>query len=186
MTDLKKYLEIVMENDQGLIDINSIAKDLKFLPTNKQDLTYKPWSEVNGNNVNKMPPMHYAVASEPFVLATVTSRGEETVQNIEAGMVILSGPSGEKYFNKPAKFKSNYPVNKGNGAVGPDLSEVRMVAQYPAGAPKGQYPASYGGTTAVEPGDWLVIDKTAKDPNYPYYTVAQFEFSKTYNNPRTR
>jgi len=183
MSSLRKYMDILVENQQGLIDINSIAAKLKFQTTTKQDLTYKPWSDVNAVTVDKMPAMHYAVAVEPFVLNTMTSRGKETTQQIEPGMVILSGPSAEKYFIKPVKFKTNYPVNKDNGAVGPDTTEVRLVAQYPAGAPKGEYPASYGGTTTIEPGDWLVVDKTPKNPDNPYYTVAQFEFSKTYNTP---
>ena len=168
MSSLRKYMDLLLENDQGLIDINAIAAKLKFQPTNKQDLTYKPWPNVNAKTVYKIPAMHYAVAAEPFELNTYTSRGQETVQQIDPGMVIISGPSAEKYFNKPAKFKTNYPVDKGNGAVGPDTTEVRLVAQYPAGAPKGEYPASYGGTTAVEPGDWLVVDKTPKNPDNPY------------------
>lgn len=179
---MRKYLDILKETEKQMLDWrNMISQETKWFNTTKQDLTYKPHgSPVNAETVHDMGPFTYAEVDEPFVLQTVTSRGHETTQPVEKGMIIMSGPSGEKYYNKADKFLKNYPVDKGNGARGPDTKDLRTVTQY--NGPAGTFAVSYGGTADIYPGDWLVKDTTPpSDPNRaPFYGVADHEFRRTY------
>lgn len=185
ISDVKKYLDVVNEAEQKMLNWRSmIPTGSKWTPTIKQDLIYKPHvSTVNSQTVNTMRPFTYATVSEPFDLKTVTSRGEETVQPVDKGDIIISGPTREKYHNKAAKFTKNYPIDKGNGARGPDTRDIRQVLQYKG--PAGVFAVSYGGTSDVYPGDWLVLDTSPpNDPDRaPFYKVSQHEFERTYKIP---
>jgi hypothetical protein len=181
---MRRYIDLLNENNNGL-DINTVAAKLNFQPTTKQDLTYRPHGQpVNAETVDDMKPFTYAEVAEPFTLKTVNSRGGETTQPVEPGMIILSGPTGDKYHNKSIqKFRQNYPMDKGNGAVGPDTSEQRLVAQYPKTMPEMEMDVSYGGTATLRPGDYLVVDQHGTNPKSKYYQVGIHEFERTYNVP---
>ena len=153
-------------------DINSIAQGLEFLPTTKQPKQYR---FVAQGRPGGMPPMTYTVSQQQQPVVTVTSDGKET-QNVAAvNDIIMSGPSGENYVVKAAKFPKLYQGQPGQTVI-PEQSP-RQVAQY-RGRDTVTFTAPWGESMVLKPGDYLV-----RDGDQGYYRIAQAEYRQTYNEP---
>lgn len=164
---MKKFNEWLLENQS---DINQIAAGLNFLPTTKKKLTYRPVQYGPD-----MPSMSYAVAPGRMTVVTMTSDGKETQNTAEQNDIIISGPSGEKYAIKPAKFQKMY-VGQMGGPVHPEQSP-RNVAAYTGDAVV-NFMAPWGEIMVLKPGDYLVREDDGK-----YYRIAKHEYEMTYNQP---
>jgi hypothetical protein len=171
----RKYIDIINEaaGEAGeAVDINTIASQLKFLPTKKQSKQYK---FVKDGIPGRMPSMTYTVSSTEQPVVTVTSDGKET-QNVAApNDIIMSGPSKENYVVKGAKFPKLYQGEVG-GVVIPEQSP-RLVARYTSQQPV-TFIAPWGESMVLKPGDYLV-----KDGDAGYYRIAKVEYEQTYNPP---
>lgn len=158
--------------NEAVIDINTIAGQLKFLPTKKQPKQYK---FVKDGMPGKLPAMTYTVSNKEQPVVTVTSDGKET-QNVAApGDIIMSGPSRENYVVKGAKFSKLYQGEIGQNVM-PEQSP-RMVALYTGKDPV-TFTAPWGESMILKPGDYLV-----KDGDAGYYRIAKVEYEQTYNPP---
>jgi hypothetical protein len=167
----RKYIDILNEGTES-VDINSIASQLKFLPTKKQAKQYK---FVKDGSPGQMPPMTYTVATKEQPVVTITSDGKET-QNVAApNDIIMSGPSKENYVIKSTKFPKLYQGEIG-GVVVPEQGP-RMVALYTGQQPV-TFTAPWGESMVLKPGDYLV-----KDGDAGYYRIAKVEYEQTYNPP---
>lgn len=165
------YLSGVLDEEQmQQVDINQIASQMQFQPTSKKKLMYQ-----FAQDVNNMQPMSYAIAQQQMPVVTITSDGKETQNTAEPNDIIISGPSGEKYVIKAAKFPKLY-VGQIGGPIHPEQSP-RNVAIY-----NGQFPinftASWGENMVLKPGDYLVKEDEGK-----YYRIAKAEYEMTYNPP---
>jgi hypothetical protein len=105
----------------------------------------------------------------------MTSDGKETQNVAEPNDIILSGPSGEKYSIKAAKFPKLYFGNIG-GPIHPEQSP-RNVAVYGGNIPV-NFVAPWGENIVLKPGDYLVKEDEGK-----YYRIAKKEYEMTYNPP---
>lgn len=167
----RKYIDILSEQVQN-VDINSIASQLKFLPTKKQAKQYK---FVKNGNPGQMPPMTYTVATAEIPVVTITSDGKETQNVAQPNDIIMSGPSKENYVVKGIKFPKLYQGELGQTVV-PEQSP-RMVAAY-TGKDSVTFTAPWGESMVLKPGDYLV-----KDGDQGYYRIAKVEYEQTYNPP---
>jgi hypothetical protein len=171
--ECQKYLNFKewfgLENSQT-VDINQIASQMQFLPTSKKKLTYQFVQDVNN-----MQPMTYAVAQQQTPISTITSDGKETQNTAEPNDIIISGPSGEKYVVKSAKFLKLYTGQVG-GPVYPEQNP-RNVAIY-NGQETISFTAPWGENMVLKPGDYLVKEGEGK-----YYRIAKKEYEMTYNPP---
>lgn len=168
---LKKFMDIITESTENLT-IEEVASGLRFLPTRKKPRQY----EYNqSGRAEGLPPMSYTVASEPQRVVTYTSDGKETENTAAQGDVIMSGPSGETYVLKAAKFPKLYQGNIGETVI-PEQNP-RMVAHYD-GDQVINFTASWGENMVLKPGDYLV-----KDGDTHYYRIARKEYEETYNPP---
>ncbi len=158
-----------LENSQ-VVDINQIANQMQFLPTSKKKLMYQ-----FAQDVNNMQPMTYAVSQQQMPVVTMTSDGKETQNTAEPNDIIMSGPSGEKYVIKAAKFPKLY-VGQMGGPVHPEQSP-RNVAVYTGQTPV-NFTAPWGESMVLKPGDYLVKEAEGK-----YYRIAKKEYEMTYNPP---
>lgn len=156
--------------NQNVVDIEQIARQMQFLPTTKKKLTYH-FSE----DVNDMEPMSYGIVKQQMPVVTTTSDGKETHNIAEPDDIILSGPSKEKYVIKPAKFSKLY-VGKIGHPIHPEQSP-RNVAVY-TGQTQITFIAPWGEPMLLKPGDYLVKEAEGK-----YYRVAKKEYEITYNPP---
>jgi len=163
-----------MEN-ANTVDINQLASQMKFLPTSKKILKYNfiPAGQ-------RMTPMSYRLSDQDgelikTITSTDTADKPETKNVALKGDVVMSGPSGETYVVKGAKFGKLYDGNIG-GIVYPEQSP-RMVAAY-TGQQVVNFTAPWGESMILKPGDYLV-----KDGDAGYYRVAKAEYEQTYNQP---
>lgn len=157
-------------NNQQLTDINQIASQMQFLPTSKKKLMYQ-----FSQDVNNMKPMSYGVAQQHGDVVTMTSDGKETQNTAEPNDIIMSGPSGEKYVIKSAKFPKLYMGQIGQ-PIHPEQSP-RNVAVYTGNNPI-NFTAPWGESMVLKPGDYLVKEAEGK-----YYRIAKKEYEMTYNPP---
>jgi hypothetical protein len=148
---------------------------MKFLPTSKKILKYNfiPAGQ-------RMTPMSYRLSDQDgelikTITSTDTADKPETKNVALKGDVVMSGPSGETYVVKGAKFGKLYDGNIG-GIVYPEQSP-RMVAAY-TGQQVVNFTAPWGESMILKPGDYLV-----KDGDAGYYRVAKAEYEQTYNQP---
>jgi len=149
-----------------------IVSALAFLATHKKAVRYnRVASPAPG-----MPPMSWAVAAEVMTVVTVTSDGRETQNVASPGDVIMSGPSGERYVVKAAKFPKLYQ-EVSDGVVIPEQSP-RQVAQY-LGTEEVTFQAPWGEDMVLKPQDYLVREADGKG----YYRIAKKEYELTYNTP---
>ena len=164
------WYKLAQEQDE----IHQIASGLDFKPVKKKSTSYS-FEEINSKeDIEKMPQYSYGVYSGPeTTITTNVSSGEETSRPITEGMVIISGVNKEKYFMTPEKFNKNYTGGIGNN-VTPEQSE-RTVAKY-NGDKTINFTASYGSSTVLMPGDYLVKEGNG------YYRIAKEEFEKTYGS----
>jgi hypothetical protein len=149
--------------------IEAVAEGLKFVPTKKKAVVYRPW---NGG-VGEMPPLTYKVMGESGRTDTSVGGELETTRAHSAGDVMVCGPEGEKYTMPMKKFKKNY-----EGEVGGEVTveqTPRMVAQY-SGTEQISFTASWGEAMVLKPGDYLV-----KEGEGQYYRIEKGIFEKTYN-----
>jgi len=151
-------------------DINQVASQIQFQPTTKKKLTYQ-----FSQDVNNMSSMSYAVAQQQMPVTTVTSDGKETQNTADSGDIVMSGPSGEKYVIKSAKFPKLYSGQIG-GPIHPEQSP-RNVGIYYGSAPI-TFTAPWGESMVLKPGDYLVKEDEGK-----YYRIAKKEYEATYNPP---
>jgi len=165
---MKTFLQW-LEN-ANLADIEQIASGLRFMPTSKKKLVYQ-YVQSSEN----MPPMSYAVAQRQMPVATMTADGMETQNVAEPNDVIMSGPSGEQYVVKAAKFPKLYYGQIG-GPVHPEQGP-RNVAVYTGDQPV-EFTAPWGESMVLKPGDYLVKEAEGK-----YYRIAKHEYEMTYNPP---
>jgi hypothetical protein len=161
-----KFWQIIEQN----VDINQIATQMQFLPTSKKKLIYQ-----FAQDVNNMQPMTYGVAQQQMPVVTMTSDGKETQNTAEPNDIIMSGPSGEKYVIKSAKFPKLY-VGQIGGPVHPEQGP-RNVSVYTGQVPV-NFTASWGENMVLKPGDYLVKEAEGK-----YYRIAKKEYEMTYNPP---
>jgi hypothetical protein len=157
-----------LENQQ--VDINQIANGLQFRPTSKKKLIYQ-----YAQSTENMPPMSYTVAQQQMPVVTTTADGKETQNTAELNDVIMSGPSGEQYVLKAAKFPKLYQGQMG-GPVHPEQGP-RNVAVY-TGNITVNFTAPWGESMVLKPGDYLVKEDEGK-----YYRIAKYEYEQTYNAP---
>ena len=171
----RKYIDMINEAQEGgLADITQIASQLKFLPTHKQLKQYKfipPGTP--------MTPMSYRLSDQDgelikTITSTDTADNPETKNVALKGDVVMSGPSGENYVVKGAKFGKLYDGNVG-GIVYPEQGP-RMVAAY-TGQQVVNFTAPWGESMIMKPGDYLVKGDDG------YYRVAKAEYEQTYNPP---
>jgi hypothetical protein len=161
------YRSIYLQENATTLE--DILPALQWKQTTKQPHRYE-----YAQDVNNMSPMSYAVAKEQQTIVTHTADGKET-QNVAApDDVVMSGPSGEQYVVKAAKFPKLY-AGKIGGVVTPEQSprteaRVNMIDQ-PI-----MFKAPWGEDMVLKPGDYLV-----KDGDQGYYRIAQLEYDKTYN-----
>ena len=158
---------------ESVVEIESVAASMEFLPTTKKKLSYRFVEDLSS-----MPPMSYAVARERTPVTTVTADGRETQNVAEPDDVVMSGPSGERYVVKAAKFGKLYVGNVG-GVVYPEQSP-RNVARY-TGKEEIVFTAPWGEQMPLKPGDYLVKESEGK-----YYRIARAEYEMTYNPPGMR
>jgi len=168
MKTFREFVEMMQENNG--VDINTLALSMKFLPTSKKKIVYN-----FVDSVENMPPMTYAVATQPKEVVTVTADGKETKNVAQPNDIIMSGPSRENYVIKAAKFPKLYNGNIG-GEVFPDQSP-RNVARY-TGQETVMFKAPWGEDMVLKPGDYLVKEDEGK-----YYRIAKSEYEQTYNTP---
>jgi len=169
---LRKYIDIIREQESETVDIEQIAADLEFLPTRKQAKKYK---FVADGEPGEMPPMSYTQSKERQPVVTITADGKETQNVAEPDDIIMSGPSGENYVVKAAKFPKLYQGEVGS-VVTPEQGP-RMVARY-TGRDTVKFTAPWGESMVLKPDDYLV-----KDGDAGYYRIAQAEYEQTYNPP---
>lgn len=167
----RKYIDIINEAE-GIVDINQVASQLEFLPTRKQAKQYK---FVKDGKPGSMPAMTYTVAATETPVVTITSDGKETQNVAQPNDIIMSGPSKENYVLKGAKFPKLYQGEIGQTVV-PEQGP-RMVAAY-TGKDAVTFTAPWGESTVLKPGDYLV-----KDGDQGYYRIAKVEYEQTYNPP---
>jgi len=158
------------QQQQAPQDINQIASQIQFQPTSKKKLNYQP-----AQDFNNMPAMSYVVAQQQTPVVTVTSDGKETQNTAEPNDIIMSGPSGEKYVIKSAKFPKLYAGQIG-GPVHPEQNP-RNVGVYYGSAPI-TFTAPWGESMVLKPGDYLVKEDEGK-----FYRIAKKEYEATYNPP---
>lgn len=162
---MKSFNEFVtLKENNATVDINEIAKNLKFVSTTKKKLMYK-YVDSDKN----MPPLSYTVAKEDHTLHTPL---DNSTREVKKNDILISGPKGEIYSPSAKKFATDY-VGKIGETVHPEQSE-RMVAQY-NGKPITFVP-TWGGTMIAEPGDYLVKEGEGK-----YYRIEKEVFDMTYN-----
>lgn len=167
---MQSFYDYVLFRENQNVDINTVAQGLEFMPTSKKKLVYKP-----APSDENMRPMSYAVASQQKPVVTVTADGKETQNVAEPNDIIMSGPSGERYVIKAAKFPKLYNGNLG-GTVFPEQSP-RMVALYNGNQPV-MFKAPWGEDMILKPGDYLVKEAEGK-----FYRIAKKEYDQTYNQP---
>lgn len=156
----------------NVVDINVITERLRFDTVRKLP---RPYQFVENGVVGEMPPMSYTVAAGERLVVTVTSDGKETQSTAAPGDIIMSGPSGENYVVKAAKFPKLYQEDI-NQTVIPEQGP-RLVALYP-GPDTVEFMAPWGESMVLKPGDYLV-----KDGDAGYYRIAKVEYEQTYELP---
>jgi hypothetical protein len=156
-------------------DIKSVTDKLQFKPVTKKALPYKPHGQIaDSSALEDMGPMSFATATSEMKVVTITTDGKETENTAVPGDIIMSGPSGEKYVVKAAKFEKLY-AKQDDGTVIPEQSP-RQVARY-TGKDEVTFTAPWGEQMVLKPGDYLVKDGEG------YYRVAKKEYEVTYNLP---
>ena len=156
-------------------DIKSVTDKLQFKPVTKKALPYKPHGEIaDSSALEDMGPMSFATATSEMKVVTITADGKETENTAAPGDIIMSGPSGEKYVVKAAKFEKLY-AKQDDGTVIPEQSP-RQVARYD-GKDEVTFTAPWGEQMVLKPGDYLVKDGDG------FYRIAKKEYEITYNLP---
>lgn len=156
-------------------DIKSVTDKLQFKPVTKKPVKYSNHGEVDDSSaLEGMEPMTFATATSEMRVVTITADGKETENTAVPGDIIMSGPSGEKYVVKAAKFEKLYAKQE-DGTVIPEQSP-RQVARY-TGKDEVTFTAPWGEQMVLKPGDYLVKDGEG------YYRVAKKEYEATYNLP---
>jgi hypothetical protein len=162
---MKSFNEyVILKESRVTVDINEIAKDLKFVRTTKKKLMYK-YVDSDQN----MPPLSYTVSKNQ----TLHTPLDQSTRQVKEGDILMSGPKGEVYSPSAKKFATDY-VGEIGGTVYPEQSE-RIVAQY-NGEPITFVP-SWGGTMIADPGDYIVKEGDGK-----YYRIEKEVFDITYNS----
>ena len=172
---MRTFKDYVLLKENAIINIEDVAKALEFKPTSKKKLTYR-YVNVDQSKANlTMPPMSYIVVDNERPIATVTADGLETTNTAQKNDIVMSGPSGEMYVIKAAKFGKLYSGQTG----GPVTTEQtpRMVALYD-GTDEVMFKAPWGQDMVLKPGDYLV-----KEGEGQYYRIAKQEYEQTYNPP---
>lgn len=161
---MKSFNEyVILKENRVTVDINEIAKNLKFVTTTKKKLIYK-YVDSDQN----MTPLSYTVAKEDHTLHTPL---DNSTRQVKKGDILMSGPKGEVYSPSAKKFATDY-VKKIDGTVYPEQSE-RMVAQYNGGPIT--FVPTWGGTMIADQGDYLVKEGDGK-----YYRIEKEVFNMTY------
>jgi len=163
------------EEPEEPTDIKSVTDKLQFKPVTKKPIKYSNHGEVEDSAaLEDMEPMTFATATSEMKVVTITADGKETENTAVPGDIIMSGPSGEKYVVKAAKFEKLY-AKQDDGTVIPEQSP-RQVARY-TGKDEVTFTAPWGEQMVLKPGDYLVKDGEG------YYRVAKKEYEATYNLP---
>jgi hypothetical protein len=156
-------------------DIKSVTDKLQFKPVTKKPVKYSNHGEVEDSSaLEDMEPMSFATATGDMEVVTITADGKETENTAVPGDIIMSGPSGEKYVVKAAKFEKLY-TKQDDDTVIPEQSP-RQVARY-IGKDEVTFTAPWGEQMVLKPGDYLVKDGEG------FYRVAKKEYEATYNLP---
>jgi hypothetical protein len=163
------------EEPEEPTDIKSVTDKLQFKPVTKKPVKYSNHGDVEDSSaLEDMEPMTFATATSEMKVVTITADGKETENTAVPGDIIMSGPSGEKYVVKAAKFEKLY-AKQDDGTVIPEQSP-RQVARY-TGKDEVTFTAPWGEQMVLKPGDYLVKDGEG------YYRVAKKEYEATYNLP---
>lgn len=170
-----KDLKIISSSYQNMYLLNEnldqILPTLNFQRTTKKPLEYKFFE----GTLDEMPPMSYMVSPTTQLVVTVTSDGMKETQNTaNAGDVIISGPSREKYTIKKEKFPKLYQGTIGDTVI-PEQSP-RIVARVDNITEPIAFTAPWGEEMYLSPGDYLV-----KDGDAGYYRIAKKEYEQTYS-----
>lgn len=172
---MRTFKHYVLLKENAVVNIEDVAKDLQFKPTSKKKLAYRYVNPDQSKPKLTMPPMSYTVVDHDRPIATVTADGLETTNTAQKNDIVMSGPNGEMYVIKSAKFAKLYSGQVG----GPVTTEQtpRMVAAYD-GPDEVMFKAPWGTDMVLKPGDYLV-----KEGEGQYYRIAKEEYEQTYNPP---
>lgn len=144
----------------------------EFVETRKQRKEYG----FSPGAVSDLPPMSYTAVDVQQRVLTITADGLETENVAEPGDVVMSGPSGETYVVKAAKFGDLYDT--GPGAIVVPNQSPRLVARY-TGSSEVVFTAPWGEDMVLKPGDYIV-GGASED----IYRIAKKEFEATYDEVR--
>ena len=173
LTDARSDLKAKHPSAPRRVDIQRLVEAYEFVETRKQPKEYA-FSQAP---VSELPPMSYTVVATQQRVLTFTADGLETENVAEPGDVVMSGPNGETYVVKAAKFEGLYDGEPG-GTVVPNQAP-RLVTRY-TGSSEVIFTASWGEDMVLKPGDYIV----GGTPDVPY-RIAKEEFELTYNEVRT-
>jgi len=160
------YKSIYLKESTSL---ESILPSLEWKQTTKQPKKYSPV-----DSTKDMPPMSYTIAKQEEQIVTHTADGKETQNVAVPNDVVMSGPSGEQYVIKAAKFPKLYAGKIGDVVV-PEQSP-RTVARVDSIEQPITFKAPWGEDMILKKGDYLV-----KDGDQGYYRIAKHEYEQTYN-----
>jgi hypothetical protein len=164
------------EPEKKATDIQDVAAKLNFKPTSKQPKQYTQANDVgDASDLSGLPKMSFAKNTVSGMrVVTTTADGKETENTAEVGDIIMTGPSGEQYVVKAAKFDKLY-TDGPDGTKIPEQSP-RQVAVYD-GKEEISFTAPWGESMVLKPGDYVVKDGEG------YYRIAKKEYEQTYNPP---
>ncbi len=171
MKSFRKYSQDLSERDLPPFHITLGA--LRYHPIKKLRRKYSLWRGLSTSfDLGKMPNMSWAVAPIQMQVITYTQDGKETQNTAAPGDIVMSGPTGERYVIRAAKFPQLYTRGAGD-TVTPDQTP-KQVAVY-TGPQTISFKAPWGEAMILKPGDYVVRDGDG------YYRIAKKEFELTYN-----
>ena len=171
MKSFKKYSQDLSERD--LPPFHITLGGLSYHPVKKLRRKYSLWRGLSTSfDLGKMPKMTWAVAPIQMQVVTYTQDGKETQNTAAPNDIVMSGPTGERYVVRAAKFPKLYTRGAGD-TVTPDQTP-KQVAVY-TGQQTISFKAPWGEMMILKPGDYVVKDGDG------YYRIAKTEFELTYN-----
>ena len=170
MKSFQKYSQSLQERDLPPFHLTLGA--LHYHPVKKLRRKYSLWQGLSTSfDLGKMPYMSWAVAPIQMQVVTYTQDGKETQNTAAPNDIVMSGPTGERYVIRAAKFPKLY--TRQGDTVTPDQTP-KQVAVYTLPQTI-VFKAPWGEDMILKPGDYVVRDGDG------YYRIAKKEFELTYN-----
>ena len=170
---MKRFLHYTQKlTERDLPPFHITLGGLRYHPVKKLRRKYSLWQGLStSSDLGKMPKMTWAVAPIQMQVVTYTQDGKETENTAAAQDIVMSGPSGERYVVRAAKFPKLY--TRQGDTVTPDQTP-KQVALYTLPQTI-VFKAPWGEDMILKPGDYVVKDGDG------YYRIAKKEFELTYN-----